>query len=246
MTSIPSPAGPLQLLDFRSARPPAALRLAGSNGGETTGRGLRRIAVEAPRDWRPPNPSPMNLSLEGRNPLRPLPRTGKFRRIFRARQSPAIPHWRLSFRLAAPPAALTLAGSNRSETSCGGGGLVSSAAARRRFSQARPGSPANRLRHSTSAGSGYTQLPVIRKGNVRKLARWKRSSRRRAAGCPKRRQVAALESGPFDASPLGNATGRSGLRVSNSFVKATKLTTRFTTKFAPGFVPQAAIRLSLS
>ena len=169
MTSIPSPAGPLQLLDFRSARPPAALRLAGSNGGETTGRGLRRIAVEAPRDWRPPNPSPMNLSLEGRNPLRPLPRTGKFRRIFRARQSPAIPHWRLSFRLAAPPASLRLAGSNRDETSCGGG-LVSSAAARRRFSQARPGSPANRLRHSTSAGSGYTQLPVIRKGNVRKLA----------------------------------------------------------------------------
>ena len=48
--------------------------------------------------------------------------------------------------------------------------LVSSAAARRRFPQARPGSPANRLRHSTSAGSGYTQLPIIRKGNVRKLA----------------------------------------------------------------------------
>ena len=48
--------------------------------------------------------------------------------------------------------------------------LVSSAAARRRFPQARPGSPAKRLRHSTSAGSGYTQLPVIRKGNVRKLA----------------------------------------------------------------------------
>ena len=46
--------------------------------------------------------------------------------------------------------------------------LVSSAAARRRFPQARPGSPAKRLRHSTSAGSGYTQLPVIRKGNVRK------------------------------------------------------------------------------
>ena len=47
---------------------------------------------------------------------------------------------------------------------------MSSAAARRRFPQARPGSPANRLRHSTSAGSGYTRLPVIRKGNVRKLA----------------------------------------------------------------------------
>ena len=72
----------------------------------------------------------------------------------------------------------------------------------------------------------------------------KRSSRRRAAGCPKRHQVAALESGPIDASPLGKATGRSGLRVSNSFVKATKLTTRFTTKFAPGFVRQAALRLS--
>ena len=76
--------------------------------------------------------------------------------------------------------------------------------------------------------------------------KWKRSSRPRAAGCPKRRHVAALESGPFDASPLGNATGRSGLRVSDSFIKATKLTTRFTMKFAPGFVPQAAIRLSLS
>ena len=103
--------------------------------------------------------------------MRPLPRTGKFRRIFRARQSPASPFWRLSFRSVPPPASLRWAGSNRDETSCrGGGALVSSAAARRRFPQARPGSPANRLRHSTSAGSGYTQLAVIRKGNVRKLA----------------------------------------------------------------------------
>ena len=62
-----------------------------------------------------------------------------------------------------------LAGPNGGETSCGGG-LVSSAAARRRFSQARPGSPANRLKHSTAAGSGYTHIPVIPKGNVRKPA----------------------------------------------------------------------------
>ncbi len=68
------------------------------------------------------------------------------------------------------PGALTLAGSNRSETSGGSCALVSSAAARRRFPQARLGSPANRLRHSISPDSGYTQLPVIRKGNIRKLA----------------------------------------------------------------------------
>ena len=73
--------------------------------------------------------------------------------------------------ISAAPAALTLAGFNRRETSGCGCALVSSAAARRRFPQARPGSPANGLRHSTSAGSGYTQLPVIRNGNVRKLAR---------------------------------------------------------------------------
>ena len=78
---------------------------------------------------------------------------------------------RRSFDISRAPGALTFAGSNRSETSGHGrGALVSSAAARRRFPQARPGSPTNWLRHSTSAGSGYTQLPVIRKGNVRKLA----------------------------------------------------------------------------
>ena len=76
-----------------------------------------------------------------------------------------------SFDISRAPGALTFAGSSRSETSGHGRGApVSSAAARRRFPQARPGSPANWLRHSTSAGPGYTQLPVIRKGNVQKLA----------------------------------------------------------------------------
>ena len=143
------------------------------------------------------------------------------------------------------PASLNLAGSNRSETS---------AVARSCFECGGPpplSSGETWLAGETAEALHFCRFRVYpvtchSKRKCPQAGKWKRSSRRRAAGCPKRRQVAALESGPFDASRLRNATGRSGLRVSDSFIKATKLTTRLTTKFAPGFVPQAAIRLSLS
>ena len=45
---------------FQVSRTAGCTALAGPNRDETSVGGLRRIAAEAPRDWRPPNPSPMN------------------------------------------------------------------------------------------------------------------------------------------------------------------------------------------
>ena len=50
---------------FQISRTAGCTALAGPNRDETSVRGLRRIAVEAPGDWRPPNPSPMNPVLGG-------------------------------------------------------------------------------------------------------------------------------------------------------------------------------------
>ena len=67
-TALAGPPAALRWPDRRlhcAGRTAGCTALAGPNRDETSVRGLRRIAVEAPGDWRPPNPSPMNPVLGG-------------------------------------------------------------------------------------------------------------------------------------------------------------------------------------
>ena len=90
--------------------------LAGPNRDETSVRGLRRIAAEAPRDWRPPNPSPMNPVPGGTQSFASAAENRQVPMHFPGTSIARPPAPEAKFQISRAPGALTLAGSNSDET----------------------------------------------------------------------------------------------------------------------------------